>query len=136
MLARENHVRFSYVVATVSVNNLRIVRGEAEESGMLSSFWFVSVWEATGTAKLKANVCSSFPSRDVVVYVSETVTVSVKANDHHFSRCYGEVEIESASVTSNEMNSWSSYCSSSDYRCDHESCVRGSLRVAEVQVLV
>ena len=47
MLARENHVRFSYVVATVSVNNLRIVRGEAEESGMLSSFWFVSVEEAT-----------------------------------------------------------------------------------------
>jgi len=136
VLAKEIHVHFSYVVVMASVNNLQIVRGGAEESEMLSNSWFVSVEEAIGTAKLKANVCSSFPSRDVVVCVSETVTVSVKANDHHFSLCYGEVEIESASVTSNEMNSWSSYCSSSDYRCDHESCVRGSLRVAEVQVLV
>ena len=133
---RENHVRSSYAVATVSVNNLQILRGGAEESEMLSSFWFVSVEVAIGNAKPKANVCSSSPWRDVVVCVSENVTGSVKANDQHFLLCYVEVQIESASVTSNEMNSWSSYCSSSDYRCDHESCVRGSLRVAEVQVLV
>ena len=136
MLARVNRVRFSYVVATVSVSNLQIVRGAAEESVMLSSFLFVSVEEATWSAKLKANVCSSFLSRDVVVCVSESVTGSGKVSGQHSSLCYVEVQIESASVTLNEMNSWSSCRSLSDCRCDHESCVKDSLRAAEVQVLV
>jgi hypothetical protein len=89
----------------VSVNNLQIVRGGAEESEMLNSFWFVCVEEATGTAKLKANVCSSFPSCGAVVCVSESATGSVRANGQDFSLCYDEVEIESASVTLNEKNS-------------------------------
>jgi hypothetical protein len=124
------------VVAKVSVNNLQIVHGAAEESVMLSSFWFVSVEEVIGTAKLKGNVCNSFPSCDVVVCVSESVTGSAKANVQHFSLCCAEVQIESASVTLSEMNSWSSCCSLSDCRCGHESCVKDSLRAAEVQVLV
>lgn len=136
MLARENHVRSSGVVVMASVSSLQIVRGAAVESEMLSSFWFVSVEEAIGTATLKANVCSSFPSCGAVVCVSVSVIGSVKANGQHFSLCYGEVQIESASVTWNEMNSWSSYCSSNDCRCDRESCVKGSSRVAEAQVPV
>lgn len=130
MLARVNHVRFSYAVAMVSANNLRIVRGGVAESERLSSFWCVSVEEATGIAKLKASVSNSFLSCGVVV------CVSVKANGRHFSLCCAEVQIEIASVTLNEMNSWSSCCSLSDYRCDRESCVKGSLQVAEVLVLV
>ena len=120
----------------MSVNNLQILRGGAEESEMLSSFWFVSVEVAIGNAKPKANVCSSSPWRDVVVCVSESVTGSVKANDQHFLLCYVEVQIESASVTLNEMNSWSSCCSLTDCRCGHESCAKDSLQPAEVQVLV
>lgn len=133
---RENHVLLSCGVATASVNNLRIVRGEAEESERLSSFWFVSVEEATGIAKLKANVCNSFPSCDGVVCVSESVTGSGNVNGQHFSLCCVEVQIESASVTSSEMNSWSSYCNLSDCRCGRESCVKDSLQVAKVPVLV
>ena len=130
------HVRFFYVVVTVSVNNLEIVRGGAEESEMLSSFWFVSVVEASVTAKLKANVCNSFPSCDVVACVNGSVTRSEKANGQHFALCCVEVQIESANVTLNEMNSWSSCCSSTDCRCDRESCVKDSLQVAEVLALV
>lgn len=136
MLARVNHDRFSYAVAMVSVNNLRIVRGGVAESERLSSFWCVFVEGATGIAKLKASVSNSFLSCDVVVCVSVNVTGSVKASGRHFSLCCAEVQIEIASVTLNEMNSWSSCCSLSDYRCDRESCVKGSLQVAEVLVLV
>ena len=120
----------------VSVNNLRIVRGGVAENEMLSSFWFVSVGEASGIAKLKANGCNSFLSHGVVVCVSESATGSVKANGRHFSLCCAEVQIEIASVTLNETNSWSSCCSLTDCRCGHESCAKDSLRVVEVQVLV
>jgi hypothetical protein len=136
VLARENHARFSYVVVMVSVNNLQIVRGGVEESEMLSSFWSVFVEEAIGTAKLKANVCSFFPSSYVVVCVNESVTGSAKANGPHFSLCYVEAQIESASVTLNETNSWSSYCSLTCCRYDRESCEKDSLPVAEVQLPV
>ena len=81
-------------------------------------------------------MCNSSPSCDVVVCVSESVTGSENVNGQHFSLCCVEVQIGSASVTSSEMNSWSSYCNLSDCRCARESCVRGSLQVAEVQVLV
>lgn len=120
----------------MSVKNLQIVRGGVAESEMLSSFWFVSVEEVSGTAKLKANVCSSFPLRDVAVCESESVTRSVKANGQCFALCCVEVQIESASVTLNVMNSWSSCCSLTGCHCGHESCVKDSLQVAVVLVLV
>ena len=136
MLARVNHVRFSYAVAMVNVNNLRIVRGGVAENERLNSFCFVSVEEASGIVKLKANVCNSFLCCDVVVYVSASVTGSVKANGQHFSLCCVEAQIESASVTLNDTNSWNSCCSLTGYRCDRESCVKGSLLVAELLALV
>ena len=136
MLARVNHVRFSYAVVMVNANSLQTVRGGVAENEMPSSFWCVSVEEVSGIAKLMANVCNSFPWCDVVVCVSESATGSVKANDQDFSLCCVEVQTESASVTLNEMNSWNSCCSLTDCRCGHGSCVKDSLRVAEVQVLV
>jgi hypothetical protein len=135
VLAREN-VRLFSVVATASANSLQIVRGGAEESESRSSFWLVSVEVANGSAMLKANVCSSFPSCDAVVCVRESVIGSVNANDQHFSLCYVEAQTGSASVTANETNSWSSCCSLIGCRCDHESCVKGSSQVAGVQVPV
>ena len=136
VLARANHDRLSCVVAMAIVSSFQVLCGGVEESEMLSSFWFVSVEEVTGTAKLKANVCSFYPSCGVVVCVSVNVTASVKANGQYFSLRYVEVQIESASVTLNETNSWSSCCSLTDSRCDHESCVKDSLQVVEVPVLV
>lgn len=119
----------------MSVNSLQIVRAAVAENEMLSSFCFVFV-EASGIAKLKANVCNFSLLRGVAVCVSESVTGSVKANGRRFSLCCVEVQIESASVTLNEMNSWSSCCSSIDCRCGRESCAKDSLQVAEVLVLV
>lgn len=89
----------------MSANNFQIARGGAEESERLSSFSFVSGEEANGTVKRRANVSSSCPLCDAVVCVSESAMESAKVNGQRFWLCYVEVQIESASVTGNEMNS-------------------------------
>jgi hypothetical protein len=131
VLAKVSRGRLSCVaVVMASANSLRIVLGEAEESGTPCSFWFVSVEEVSGIEKRKVSVWDFCSLNGVAVCVIGTVIENATASGWDFSLCY----VGAATEIVSETSSWNSYYSLTGCRYGHENCARDFLLAVEVQV--